>query len=36
LKVLRDAGIVGSERRGLWAYYYVVPGAVKELSAWLS
>jgi len=36
LKVLRDAGIVGSERRGLWAYYYVVPGAMKELSAWLS
>ena len=21
LKVLRDAGLVGSERRGLWAYY---------------
>src|SRR3977135_2215446 len=28
LKVLREAGIVGSERRGLWAYYYVVPDAV--------
>ena len=36
LKVLRDAGIVGSERRGLWAYYYVVPDAVTELSGWLS
>jgi ArsR family transcriptional regulator, arsenate/arsenite/antimonite-responsive transcriptional repressor len=36
LKVLRDAGIVDSERRGLWAYYYVNPEAVKELSAWLS
>src|SRR5213596_3886562 len=36
LKVLREAGIVGSERRGLWAYYYVNPDAVKELSAWLS
>ena len=36
LKVLRDAGIVASERRGLWAYYYVVPDAVAELSAWLS
>src|SRR5437762_266444 len=23
LMVLRDAGLVGSERRGLWAYYYV-------------
>ncbi len=36
LKVLRDAGIVGSERQGLWAYYYVDPDAVKELSRWLS
>lgn len=36
LKVLRNAGIVASERRGLWAYYYVVPGAVDELAAWLS
>src|SRR5919201_5359896 len=36
LKVLREAGIVGSERRGLWAYYYVIPEALEELSAWLS
>jgi ArsR family transcriptional regulator, arsenate/arsenite/antimonite-responsive transcriptional repressor len=36
LKVLREAGVVESERRGLWAYYYVNPDAVKELSAWLS
>jgi ArsR family transcriptional regulator len=35
LKVLREAGIVDSERRGLWAYYYVVPGALEDLSAWL-
>jgi ArsR family transcriptional regulator, arsenate/arsenite/antimonite-responsive transcriptional repressor len=35
LKVLRDAGIVGSERQGLWAYYYVIPDTLKELSAWL-
>ena len=34
--VLRQAGIVGSERQGLWAYYYVIPDALKELSAWLS
>jgi ArsR family transcriptional regulator len=33
---LRAAGIVDSERRGLWAYYYVKPEALKELSAWLS
>jgi ArsR family transcriptional regulator, arsenate/arsenite/antimonite-responsive transcriptional repressor len=36
LKVLREAGIVGSERQGLWAYYYVVPGALEELSEWLT
>ncbi len=36
LKVLRQAGIVDSERRGLWAYYYVIPDAVKELAGWLS
>ena len=36
LKKLRDAGIVDSERQGLWAYYYVMPGALGELSAWLS
>src|SRR3954453_3002934 len=35
LKKLRDAGIVGVERRGLWAYYYVVPEVLEELSAWL-
>ena len=29
-------GIVGSERRGLWAYYYVNPDALEELSTWLS
>jgi ArsR family transcriptional regulator len=33
---LRAAGIVASERRGLWAYYYVKPDALKELSGWLS
>jgi ArsR family transcriptional regulator len=36
LRVLREAGLVDSERRGLWAYYYVVPDSLKELSAWLS
>ena len=33
LKVLRQAGLVGSERQGLWAYYYVIPDALAELSA---
>ena len=36
LKVLRQAGLVGSERRGLWAYYYVIPDALTELAGWLS
>jgi ArsR family transcriptional regulator, arsenate/arsenite/antimonite-responsive transcriptional repressor len=36
LKVLRDAGIVDSDRQGLWAYYYVRPSALKELTQWLS
>ena len=36
LKVLRDAGLVGVERRGLWAYYYVNAESVKELKKWLS
>ena len=35
LKVLRQAGIVDSERLGLWAYYFVIPQALEELSAWL-
>ena len=36
LKKLREAGIVDSERQGLWAYYYVRPDALKELTTWLS
>jgi ArsR family transcriptional regulator, arsenate/arsenite/antimonite-responsive transcriptional repressor len=36
LKILREAGIVDSERRGLWAYYHVKPEALRELSGWLS
>lgn len=35
LKVLREAGVVGSERQGLWAYYYVNPEALEEVSRWL-
>ncbi len=36
LKKLREARIVDSERKGLWAYYYVLPEALEELSTWLS
>ena len=35
LKKLRDAGLVDSERRGLWAYYYVRPEALAPLAAWI-
>ena len=32
LKLLRDAGLVTSERRGTWAHYRLVPHAVAELA----
>ena len=35
LKVLRDAGVLGCERQGLWSYYYVLPEALDELATWL-
>jgi ArsR family transcriptional regulator len=35
LKVLREAGLIDLERRGLWSYYYVIPEATKELESWL-
>ncbi len=31
LRVLRDAGLVESSRRGTWAYYRLVPEAVQAL-----
>ena len=36
LKLLRDAGLVTSERRGTWAYYRLVPEAVAELAGALT
>ena len=36
LKKLREAGIVDSERRGLWAYYYVNADSLEEIATWLS
>lgn len=36
LKLLVGAGVIGSERRGLWAYYYMNPDGLQELLAWLS
>ena len=35
LKVLVNAGVLGSERRGLWTYYFLIPDATQELIAWL-
>ena len=35
LKVLREAGVVASERQGLWAYYYVIPDVLDDLGGWL-
>ncbi|RZU53038.1 ArsR family transcriptional regulator [Krasilnikovia cinnamomea] len=31
LKVLREAGLVHSDRRGTWVYYRLVPGALAGL-----
>jgi ArsR family transcriptional regulator len=36
LKVLVGAGVIGTERRGLWAYYFLLPDRVKELLSWLN
>jgi ArsR family transcriptional regulator len=36
LKILVNAGVIGTERRGLWAYYYVLEDSLKELTAWLT
>lgn len=35
LKVLTEAGFVTREKRGVWAYYTLVPGAVADLTAHL-
>ncbi len=35
LKVLAEAGLVTREKRGVWAYFTLVPGAVDELAAHL-
>ena len=36
LKVLREAGIIGSERRGTWVYYRLEPAALERMGALLS
>jgi ArsR family transcriptional regulator, arsenate/arsenite/antimonite-responsive transcriptional repressor len=36
LKVLREAGLIASKRRGTWVYYRVLPGALEQLSGLFS
>lgn len=36
VKVLIGAGVLRSERRGTWTYYYARPGGLEELTSWLS
>jgi ArsR family transcriptional regulator len=36
LKVLVGAGVLGSERRGAWTYYFLNPPPLEELTTWLS
>lgn len=36
LKVLVHAGVLASERRGTWTYYYARPDGLKELTSWLT
>src|SRR4051812_36701160 len=33
LKILVDAGLLTRDKRGVWAYYRVLPGALGELGA---
>lgn len=36
LKVLVGSGVLASERRGTWTYYYARADGLKELTSWLS
>lgn len=36
LKVLREAGLIASERRGTWVYYWIVPATLTRLAAVLA
>jgi ArsR family transcriptional regulator, arsenate/arsenite/antimonite-responsive transcriptional repressor len=35
LKILREAGLVAAEQRGLWVFYYLRPAAVDKLRSLL-
>jgi len=36
LRILVDAGLLNREKRGTWAYYSLVPGAIAEAAALLA
>lgn len=36
LKVLREAGLIDSQRRGTWVYYRLVPAALERMAGLLS
>jgi ArsR family transcriptional regulator len=36
LRILTGAGVIASERRGVWTYYSRAPGALDEIRSWLS
>jgi ArsR family transcriptional regulator len=36
LRILREAGIISSERRGTWVYYRLLPAALEHMAALLS
>jgi ArsR family transcriptional regulator len=36
LKLLRQAGLIDCERRGTWVYYWVLPGTLDRLAAFLA
>lgn len=36
LKVLREAGLIASERRGTWVYYWILPDVLERLAALLA
>lgn len=36
LKLLRQAGLIDCERRGTWVHYWVLPGVLDDLGAFLA
>ncbi|MBB5775888.1 ArsR/SmtB family transcription factor [Nonomuraea jabiensis] len=36
LKVLREAGLIDSQRRGTWVYYWIIPATLKRLTSVLA